>query len=86
VLIGALAAALALGACGRKGPLDSPSAAALGHNAPAAAPATVPEVEAEIADQFNPDPGYISSRRQPPRRGQTAPPLRQSFPLDPLLD
>jgi predicted small lipoprotein YifL len=74
----ALAAALALGGCGRKGPLDPP---------PSAAVAPAPDVPS-LGDNNDPNmPGF----RRPPSNTVTAqpsgplPPDKRTFILDPLI-
>ena len=74
----ALAAALALGGCGRKGPLDPP---------PAAAIAPAPEGPS-LGD--NPDPNMTGFRRAPSSTVTAQPtgplpPDKRTFILDPLI-
>jgi predicted small lipoprotein YifL len=75
----ALAAALALGGCGRKGPLDPPPSAAI-----APAPDTPSLGDAN-------DPNLSGSYRRAPSATVTAqpsgplPPDKRSFILDPLI-
>jgi predicted small lipoprotein YifL len=75
----ALAAALALGGCGRKGPLDPP---------PSAAIAPAPD-QPSLGD--NPDPNMAGGYRRVPSSTVTAQPTgplpadRRGFILDPLI-
>jgi predicted small lipoprotein YifL len=75
----ALAAALALGGCGRKGPLDPPPSAAL---------APSPD-QPSLGD--NPDANMAGGYRRAPSSTVTAqpngplPPDRRTFILDPLI-
>jgi predicted small lipoprotein YifL len=75
----ALATALALGGCGRKGPLDAPPAAAI-------AP---PLDQPSLGD--NPDPNMTGGFRRAPSATVTAQPTgplpadRRGFILDPLI-
>ncbi|HVX99259.1 MAG TPA: lipoprotein [Pseudorhodoplanes sp.] len=74
-LAAALAGALALAACGRKGPLDAPPGAAI---TPAAAPEAAPQEDRTLfGDATNRDPG---SQPVAPK-GQ-----KKRIPLDVLLD
>jgi predicted small lipoprotein YifL len=80
VLIGPLAAALALTACGRKGPLDAPPSAAVVQPAPA--DSALGEAPAE--------PFFSGFLRPPqpepvPPAGAPQPPPKKSFLLDWLL-
>jgi predicted small lipoprotein YifL len=74
----ALAGALALGGCGRKGPLDPP---------PSAAIASAPD-QPSLGD--NPDPNMTGFRRAPSstvtaQPGQPLPSDKRTFILDPLI-
>ena len=75
----ALAAALALGGCGRKGPLDPP---------PSTSAAPAPD-EPSLGD--NSDPNFAGGFRRPPPNTVTAqptgplPPDKRTFILDPLI-
>ena len=76
--LAALAAALALGGCGRKGPLDPP---------PSAAIAPAPDVPS-LGD--NPDPNMTGYRRAPSSAVAAQPtgplpPDKRTFILDPLI-
>jgi predicted small lipoprotein YifL len=73
-LIGMLAGALALGACGRKGPLEAPPSA----NSVAAAPQDQPPSLGQTAQ-----PGFEDQRSQ----GQEQPlaPSKKTFVLDGIL-
>jgi predicted small lipoprotein YifL len=83
-LIGALAGALALGACGRKGLLEAPPSAN-------AVPAGGPQVQQQVQQQSqarqpslgeNEQPGFEDPRNQDP---QQLPPSKRTFILDPIL-
>jgi predicted small lipoprotein YifL len=74
-LFAALAGALALGACGRKGPLEVPPSA----NAMAAAPAPQDQPSLGEADNRNFEE---RSTTETPTAGR---PAQRSFVLDPLL-
>jgi predicted small lipoprotein YifL len=74
-MIGALAGALALGACGRKGPLEVPPSA----NSMAAAPAPQDQPSLGEADNRNFEE---RSAAETPTAGH---PAQKSFVLDPLL-
>ncbi len=75
----ALAAALALGGCGRKGPLDPPPSAAI-----------APAPEGPALGEAN-DPALTGGYRRAPSATVTAqptgplPPDKRSFILDPLI-
>jgi predicted small lipoprotein YifL len=77
--VAALAAALALGGCGRKGPLDPP---------PSAAIAPAPD-QPSLGD--NSDPNMTGGYRRAPsatvaaQPSQPPPPDRRGFILDPLI-
>ena len=76
--LAALAAALALGGCGRKGPLDPP---------PSAAIAPAPDTPS-LGD--NPDPNMTGYRRAPSSAVAAQPtgplpPDKRTFILDPLI-
>ena len=72
-VLGALAAALALGACGRKGPLEAPPSS----NSMAAAPQGQQEPAPEV-DQSNFEERTVNGMPTPR-------PNRKTFVLDPLL-
>ena len=72
-LIGALAAALALGACGRKGPLEAPPSA----NSVAAAPQ-----DAQPSLGQTPQSGFEDPRSS---GEQPLPPSKRTFILDGIL-
>jgi predicted small lipoprotein YifL len=77
-LAAALSGALALGACGRKGPLDAPPGAAIAPAGPSAnAPDVQPEEQTLFGDALKRDP---SSQPIAPK-GQ-----KKHIPLDVLLD
>ena len=74
----ALAAALALAGCGRKGPLDPP---------PSAMVAPPPQTEPSLGENYDPNaPGF---RRAPQTaaapNAPPAPPDKRTFVLDPLI-
>ena len=76
----ALGAALALGGCGRKGPLDPP---------PSAAISQPPSADQPSLGENN-DPSFGSFRRAPPATAaaqptQPATPDKRTFILDPLI-
>jgi predicted small lipoprotein YifL len=72
----ALAAALSLAACGRKGPLDPPPSAAIPATPPAA-PASSP-----LVDPLTP---FGNAQTAPAQAAPASQPARKSFFLDPLI-
>ena len=76
-LAAALVGALALGACGRKGPLDAPPGAAV---APATRSSNAPDVAPEDRTLFGDTTNRDSSKPVAPK-GQ-----KKSIPLDVLLN
>ncbi|MEJ2625309.1 MAG: lipoprotein [Pseudolabrys sp.] len=78
-LIGALAAAFALGACGRKGPLDPP---------PSAVSATGQQEPANTALIQSPfaKPGDATQAKAAKTEGKAGSKADKSFILDPLLN
>lgn len=83
VLIGALAAGLGLGGCGRKGALDPPPSASLTNNQPVNAPPA-------LGEQPNPFAAAPSSEPPPANAASAAPgsqpPAKKTFFLDWLLN
>ena len=73
------AAALALGGCGRKGPLDLPPTASSQQPAAAAAPTDTEADQASKPSVFNPSYGADAA----PTAGRGP---KRSFALDPLLN
>jgi predicted small lipoprotein YifL len=71
--------ALALGGCGRKGPLDLPPTASSASTANIAAPTDTEAQAARTPSVFNPTYGSEAGPAAP--RGS-----KKSFVLDPLLD
>lgn len=79
---GALVAALALGACGRKGPLDPPPMAATGEAQAQQQPALVNPISSPIGSESPKDnPGVGQNGLPLPPKGEKKP-----FVLDPLLN
>ncbi len=82
VLVGALAAGLALGACGRKSGLDAPPSASLANNQPINQPPSLGE-QPNPFQAAPPPPGEPPPATAPSAPGQT--PAKKTFILDWLL-
>ena len=77
----AVAAALSLAACGRKGPLDPPPSAAI-PSTPAATPAAAP---AQFIDPMTPAGSAPPTRAQTTQAAPASQPPLKTFILDPLI-